>query len=72
MPYLTVVLHVSFAKIAPFFYLGAKDRFHASNVQCDLVIPSSALLAPPVSSVCLDVNEEIDLRAIGSPGCWLL
>ena len=48
------------------------DRFHAVDVQRDPEIPSSALLAPPVSSPCIDANEEIDLRATGSPGCWSL
>ena len=33
---------------------------------------SGALLAPHVSSPCLDANEEIDLRVTGSPGCWSL
>ena len=48
------------------------DRFHAADVQRDPTIPSSVVLPPSVSSPCLDTNEEIDLRATGSPGCWSL
>ena len=56
-----------------FFLFGPiNDRFHAADVQRDPAIPSSALLAPPVSSPCLDANEEINLWATGSSGCWLL
>ena len=33
---------------------------------------SGALLAPHVSSPCLDANEEIDIRVTGSPGCLSL
>ena len=47
-------------------------RFPATDVQRDPAIPSSILLAPPVSSPCLDTNEEIDLRATGSSSCWSL
>ena len=72
MPCLTAILHVFFAKIIPFFYLGSNDRFHIGDVQRDLVIPSYVLLAPFVSSPCLDANEEIDLRVIGSSDCWSL
>ena len=58
MPCLTIVLHVSFAKIAPFFLpRPTYDRFHAADVQRNPAIPSLALLAPPVSSPCLDANE---------------
>ena len=53
------------------FLLGpANDRFYAANVQRDPSIPSSVLSAPHVSSPCLGANEEIDLRATGSPSCW--
>ena len=45
------------------------DRFHVANVQRDPTIPSSILLAPPVSSSYLDANEGIDLRATGSSSC---
>ena len=56
-----------------FFLLGpVDDRFHAASAQCDPTIPSSALLAPPISSPCLEVNEEIDLRMTGSPDCLTL
>ena len=64
---LTAILRVSFFKIAPFFLLGsAYDRFHAVGVQRVPAIPLSVFLAPPVSSPCLDANEEIDLQATGS------
>ena len=70
MPYLTAILHISFTKIAPFFYLShSNDRFHAADVQRNSAIPSSTLLAPPVSSPCLDVNEGIDLQETRSSGC---
>ena len=49
-----------------------ENRFHAIDVQHDSTILSSVLLAPPVSSPCLDVNEEIGLQGIGSPSCWSL
>ena len=53
-----------------FFLPGpANDRFHAADIQRNPIIPSSALLAPPVSSPCLDTNEGIDLQATGSSGC---
>ena len=40
-----------FRQDCAFFLLGpANDRFHATDVQHDLAIPSLALLAPPVSS----------------------
>ena len=56
-----------------FFLPGpANDHFHAADVQHDPASPSSALLAPPVSSSCLDANERIDLQAIGSLGCLTL
>ena len=47
----------------------ANGRFPAAYVQRDPTIPSFVLLALPVSSPCLDANEETDPRAIGSPGC---
>ena len=73
MPCLATILHVFFTKIVHFFLLGLiNDRFHAADVQCDPVIPSSTLPTPPVSSPCLDANEEIDLRATGSSGYWSL
>ena len=53
-----------------FFLPGpVNDRFHTVDVQRDPAIPLSTLLAPPVSFPCLDTNEEIDLRVIGSLGC---
>ena len=48
----------------------ANDSFHVIDVQHDPAIPISVLLSPHVSSPCLDANEEIDLRATGSPGYW--
>ena len=43
-----------------FFLPGlTNDRFDATNVQCDPVIPSYVLPTPPVSSPCLDTNEEM-------------
>ena len=50
----------------------ANDCFHAANVQRDPAIPLSVLLAPPVSSPCLDANEEIELRATILSGYWSL
>ena len=50
----------------------ANDRFLAADVQHDPTILSSVLPAPPTSSLCLDVNEETDLQATGSPSCWSL
>ena len=56
-----------------FFLSGPpNDHIHIVNAQRDLAIPSSILLALPVSSPCLDANEEIDLRVTRSPGCWSL
>ena len=56
-----------------FFLLGpANGRSPAADVQRDPVIPSSVLLAPPISSPCLSANEEIDLQATTSLGCWSL
>ena len=56
-----------------FFLLGpANDRFHAIDVQRDPAIPSFVLPAPLVSSPCLDTNEEINLQATRSSGCWSL
>ena len=46
----------------------ANDRFHVADVQRDPAIPSSALLAPPISSPCLYANEGIDLQSTGSSG----
>ena len=71
MPCLAAILHVFFYRA--FFLLGpANDHFPVVDVQRDPAIPSSVLPAPPISSPCLDVNEEIDLRAIGSPDYWSL
>ena len=50
----------------------ADYRFHAADVQRDPAIPSYVWPAPPVSSLCLDTNEEIDLQTTRSPGCWSL
>ena len=70
---LIAVLHVFFCQDRVFFLLGpTTDSFHTTNVQRDPTIPSFVLLAPLVSSPCLDANEEIDLRATGSPGFWSL
>ena len=74
MPCLTSVLHVSLAKIVPFLYLGPKRSFSRCRCSCDPAIPSSTLLAPPVSSPCLDTNEGTDLqvldhRVIGHCNC---
>ena len=49
----------------------ANRRFHATNVQHDPAIPSSALLAPSVSSPCLNtlikklIFERLDHRVAG-------
>ena len=73
VPCSTTILHVSFVKIVLFFLLGPTNNFfHAADVQRDPVIPSSALLSPPVSSPCLDANEGIVLRETGSSGCLTL
>ena len=62
-----------FRQDSAFFLPGpVNDHFHTVYVQRDPAIPLSALLAPPVSFPCLDANEEIDLRVIGSSGCWSL
>ena len=59
------MLRVSSTKIEPFFLPEpANDRSHVADAQRDSAILSSVLLALPVSSPCLDANEEIDLRAI--------
>ena len=50
----------------------ANGCFPIVDVRRDPAIPSSVLLALPVSSSCLDANEEIDPRATGSPDCWSL
>ena len=68
MPYLAAILHVFFAKIVPFFFLGPQTIVF-TDVQHYPAIPSPVLPAPPVSSSCLDSNEEIDLRATRSPSC---
>ena len=58
-----------FCQDCAFFLLRpVNDRFHVVDVQCNHEIPSSALLAPLISSPCLDANEEIDLWAIRSLG----
>ena len=44
--------------------------FPVANVRRDPAIPSFVLFTLPVSSPCLDANEETDPRATGSPGCW--
>ena len=56
------------------FFLSApvNDRFLVTDAQRDLAISSSVLLALPASSLCLDANEEIDLQATRSLGCWSL
>ena len=70
---LDACLALLFRQYSIFFLLGpVNDRFHVVDVQRDHAIPPSALLAPPVSSPCLDANEEIDFRVTGSPGCWSL
>ena len=66
MPCLAAILHVFFIKIA------SNDHFHTADVQRDPTTPSFVLSAPPISSLCLDANEKIDLRAIGSLVCWSL
>ena len=54
-----------------FFLLRPVDnRFHAADAQHNPAILSSIFPTPPVSFPCLDANEEIDLQATGSPGCW--
>ena len=56
-----------------FFLCGCvNNRFHDADVQRDPTIPSSILLAPSVSSPCLDVNEGINLQATGSSSCLTL
>ena len=46
-----------------FFLPGpVNDCFHAADVQRDPVIPSSALLAPLVSSPCLAQMKELIFR----------
>ena len=59
---------------SPIFSTWALRRSfsHCASAQHDPTIPSSALLAPPASSLCLDANEEIDLRAIGLLDCLTL
>ena len=70
---LSSILHVSFAKIVPFFLPGPEDdRFHIVGAQNDPAIPSSALLVPPASSPYLDINEEIGLQVIESLDCLTL
>ena len=62
----TSILHISSNKITSFFYLGpAIGRSLTISVQHDLITPLSALLAPPVSSPCLDGNGGIALLEIG-------
>ena len=62
-----------FSQDHTFFLFGlAKNHFHTADVQRDPAIPSFALLAPSVSSPCLDANEGIDLRATESSGCLTL
>ena len=45
-------------------------RFPTTIIQHELITPSSALLASPVSSPCSEANGGIDLLAIGSSD-WL-
>ena len=72
MFFLAAIPRVFFAKIS-FLQLGpVNGRFPAAYVQCDPTISSFVLLALFVSSPCLDANEEIGLRAIGSSSCWSL
>ena len=72
MPCLTVFLHVFSPRSCFFLPRPAEKNFNAADVQRDSTIPSSVLLAPPVSSPCLDVDEEIGLKGIGSPSYWSL
>ena len=66
-------LPLLFRQDRAFFLPGpADDCFHATGTLCDPTIPSSALLGPPVSSPCLDANDEIDFRANGSSDCLTL
>ena len=59
-----------FRQDRPFFQPGiAKSHFPSADVRRDLAIPSFVLLAHPISSPCLNANEEIVLQVIGSPGC---
>ena len=48
------------------------DRFHAAGAQHDPIIPSFALLVPPASSLYLDTNVGIGLRATESSDCSTL
>ena len=50
----------------------ANGCFPTVDVWHDPAIPSSVLLAIPISSQCLDANEETDPRATRSLGCWSL
>ena len=49
----------SFSPRSCFFLPGpVNSRFPIVDVQRDLAIPSSVLLAPPISSPCLGANEK--------------
>ena len=62
-----------FCQDCAFFLPGpANNLFSVVDVQRNPAIPSSALLAPHISSPCLDTNEGIGHRATRSPGCWSL
>ena len=47
-------------------------RFPTTDVWRNPILSSYVLLALPISSPCLDANEEIGPRVTGSPGCWSL
>ena len=67
---LAIILHILFHQDHALFLLEpANSHFLATDVKHNPKIPSSILPAPLVSSPCLGVTEEIDLQAIGSPGC---
>ena len=73
MSCLVAILHVFFTIIVPCFYLSPQTfHFHVIDVQRDPAISSSLFPTPPISSSCLDANEEIDLQATESSGCWSL
>ena len=50
----------------------ANDLSHTVDVQNDLSIPSSPLLAPPASSQSLDANGGIDLQVFDASDCSTL
>ena len=69
---LPTLLWVSFTKIVSFSTWARRRSFHAAGAQCDLAVPSSALLVSPTSSPYLDANAEIGLRVTESPDCLTL